>query len=59
MWGETVDTSDLAQTVWPRLAAIGTLAKIETMKFQYNCVSSILVLLVLDIVIIVNCDIYF
>lgn len=23
MWGETVDTSDLAQTVWPRLAAIG------------------------------------
>jgi hexosaminidase len=22
MWGETVDTSDLAQTVWPRLAAI-------------------------------------
>jgi len=29
MWGETVDTSDLAQTVWPRLAAIGTLAKIE------------------------------
>ena len=34
MWGETVDTSDLAQTVWPRLAAIGTLAKIETMKNQ-------------------------
>ncbi len=23
MWGETVDTSDLQQTVWPRLAAIG------------------------------------
>jgi hexosaminidase len=23
MWGETVDASDLAQTVWPRLAAIG------------------------------------
>ena len=22
MWGETVDTSDLQQTVWPRLAAI-------------------------------------
>ena len=22
MWGETVDASDLAQTVWPRLAAI-------------------------------------
>lgn len=22
MWGETVDTSDIAQTVWPRLAAI-------------------------------------
>ena len=23
MWGETVDTSDIVQTVWPRLAAIG------------------------------------
>lgn len=23
MWGETVDASDLAQTIWPRLAAIG------------------------------------
>eukprot|EP00056_Hartaetosiga_gracilis_P011549 m.175691 g.175691 ORF g.175691 m.175691 type:complete len:608 (+) comp13519_c1_seq3:29-1852(+) len=23
MWGETVDTSDLQQTIWPRLAAIG------------------------------------
>ena len=23
MWGETVDASDLEQTVWPRLAAIG------------------------------------
>ena len=23
MWGETVDSSDLEQTVWPRLAAIG------------------------------------
>jgi len=23
MWGETVDTSDLQQTVWPRLGAIG------------------------------------
>jgi len=23
MWGETVDASDLDQTVWPRLAAIG------------------------------------
>ena len=22
MWGETVDTSDIEQTVWPRLAAI-------------------------------------
>ena len=22
MWGETVDTSDLQQTVWPRLAAV-------------------------------------
>jgi hexosaminidase len=22
-WGETVDTSDLEQTVWPRLGAIG------------------------------------
>ena len=22
MWGETVDASDLQQTVWPRLAAI-------------------------------------
>ena len=22
MWGETVDTSDIAQTIWPRLAAI-------------------------------------
>ena len=22
MWGETVDASDLGQTVWPRLAAI-------------------------------------
>eukprot|EP01047_Picozoa_sp_COSAG01_P067661 COSAG01_NODE_9601_length_2394_cov_1.899346_3_plen_123_part_00 len=23
MWGETVDTSDIEQTVWPRMAAIG------------------------------------
>jgi hexosaminidase len=23
MWGETVDSSDLEQTVWPRLGAIG------------------------------------
>lgn len=23
MWGETVDASDIAQTIWPRLAAIG------------------------------------
>ena len=22
MWGETVDTSDIEQTIWPRLAAI-------------------------------------
>lgn len=23
MWGETVDTSDLMQTVWPRAGAVG------------------------------------
>ena len=23
MWGETVDTSDIQQTIWPRLGAIG------------------------------------